>query len=179
MRPRPTKKVVAACTFTISGPDPRCRATPLLIHAIRAIERTHRIARRHRILQKHTHLHGVGEPIGCGATEAMETKDHAHRVGREIIDQLHRVRVADRNVLKAINQQVAAKGDHPATAQPVLLSISKAAMESPSFLGSAAFQNTTSVLARAAVLGKTDEGRGMQTSVMTGKLIPAGTGFKQ
>jgi len=76
-----------------------------------------------------------------------------------------------------INARVTAKGGRPATAQPVLLGITKAALSTDSFLSAASFQNTVKVLAWAAIEGKRDELRGLKENVIIGKLIPAGTGF--
>lgn len=84
----------------------------------------------------------------------------------------------DRIDFENLNQEVIAKGGEPATAEPVLLGITKAALNTESFLSAASFQHTISVLASAAIEGKVDHLRGLKESVIIGKLIPAGTGFK-
>jgi hypothetical protein len=72
-----------------------------------------------------------------------------------------------------------AEGGEPATAQPVLLGITKAALNTESFLSAASFQHTISVLSNAAIEGKRDDLHGLKESVIIGKLIPAGTGFRR
>jgi DNA-directed RNA polymerase subunit beta' len=75
------------------------------------------------------------------------------------------------------NQEVMAEGGEPATATPVLLGVTKAALNTESFLSAASFQHTIKVLAGAALEGKRDELRGLKENVIIGKLIPAGTGY--
>nr|WP_169743597.1 DNA-directed RNA polymerase subunit beta' [Staphylococcus microti] len=67
----------------------------------------------------------------------------------------------------------------PATAKPVLLGITKASLETESFLSAASFQETTRVLTDAAIKGKRDDLLGLKENVIIGKLIPAGTGMKR
>ena len=71
------------------------------------------------------------------------------------------------------------KGGLPATGRPVLLGITKASLETNSFLSAASFQETTRVLTDAAIRGKNDPLVGLKENVIIGKLIPAGTGMKQ
>jgi len=66
-----------------------------------------------------------------------------------------------------------------ATAQPILLGISKVALTTDSFLSAASFQETSRVLIKAAIAGKEDKLRGLKENVIIGKLIPAGTGFRK
>ena len=66
---------------------------------------------------------------------------------------------------------------HEATCSPVLLGISKAALQTDSFLSAASFQETTKVLTEAAIKGKVDNLLGLKENVIIGKLIPAGTGM--
>ncbi len=75
------------------------------------------------------------------------------------------------------NQRVEKMGGKPAEAQPVLLGITKASLETESFLSAASFQDTTRVLTEAATLGKVDYLRGFKENVIMGHIIPAGTGF--
>src|SRR5438876_1164524 len=75
------------------------------------------------------------------------------------------------------NKQVVDKGGKPAEAVPVLLGITKASLETDSFISAASFQDTTRVLTEAATLGKVDRLRGFKENVIMGHLIPAGTGF--
>ena len=87
--------------------------------------------------------------------------------------------LADRYDLEHINADIIEQGGEPATAEPVVLGITKAALNTDSFLSAASFQHTISVLASAAIEGRTDDLIGLKESVLIGKLIPAGTGFGQ
>lgn len=84
----------------------------------------------------------------------------------------------DRLEFEAENERVSAKGGKPAEAAPVLLGITKASLETDSFISAASFQDTTRVLTEAATLGKSDRLRGFKENVIMGHLIPAGSGFK-
>ena len=75
------------------------------------------------------------------------------------------------------NARVEKMGGKPAEAQPVLLGITKASLETESFLSAASFQDTTRVLTDAATLAKVDYLRGFKENVIMGHIIPAGTGF--
>jgi DNA-directed RNA polymerase subunit beta' len=77
-----------------------------------------------------------------------------------------------------LNKQAIAEGRRPAEATPVLLGITKAALETESFISAASFQDTTRVLTEAASLGRTDYLMGFKENVIMGHLIPAGTGFE-
>ena len=85
----------------------------------------------------------------------------------------------DRLDFEAENQRVVEQGGKPAEATPVLLGITKASLETDSFISAASFQDTTRVLTEAATLGKIDRLRGFKENVIMGHLIPAGTGFPQ
>jgi DNA-directed RNA polymerase subunit beta' len=82
----------------------------------------------------------------------------------------------DRQGFLIEKQTVAAQGKKPAEAEPVLLGITKASLETESFISSASFQDTTRILTDAATLGKVDNLKGFKENVITGHLIPAGTG---
>ena len=75
------------------------------------------------------------------------------------------------------NQRVEKMGGKPAEAQPVLLGITKASLETESFLSAASFQDTTRVLTEAATMARVDYLRGFKENVIMGHIIPAGTGF--
>ncbi|EMA6344614.1 DNA-directed RNA polymerase subunit beta' [Bacillus cytotoxicus] len=77
------------------------------------------------------------------------------------------------------NAKVLLEGKQPATARPVLLGITKASLETDSFLSAASFQETTRVLTDAAIKGKRDELLGLKENVIIGKLVPAGTGMNR
>jgi DNA-directed RNA polymerase subunit beta' len=83
----------------------------------------------------------------------------------------------DRLEFERENESVIEKGGKPAEASPVLLGITKASLETDSFISAASFQDTTRVLTEAATLGKSDRLRGFKENVIMGHLIPAGTGF--
>ncbi len=83
----------------------------------------------------------------------------------------------ERHAFQQVNQKAAAEGKRPAAASPVLLGITKAALETESFISAASFQDTTRVLADAATLGRRDYLRGFKENVIMGHLIPAGSGF--
>ena len=77
------------------------------------------------------------------------------------------------------NKKIILEGKRPATGKPILLGITKASLETDSFLSAASFQETTRILTDAAVHGKIDNLNGLKENVIIGKLIPAGTGAKQ
>ena len=76
------------------------------------------------------------------------------------------------------NKEVIIKGKLPAIGKPLLLGITKAALETDSFLSAASFQETTRILTDAAIKGKVDPLAGLKENVIIGKLIPAGTGSR-
>jgi DNA-directed RNA polymerase subunit beta' len=77
------------------------------------------------------------------------------------------------------NEKALKEGKIPATGRPVLLGITKASLETDSFLSAASFQETTRVLTDAAIKGKRDELLGLKENVIIGKLVPAGTGMQR
>jgi len=83
----------------------------------------------------------------------------------------------DKQEFETENQRISEKGGKAAEASPVLLGITKASLETESFISAASFQDTTRVLTEAATLGKIDKLRGFKENVIMGHLIPAGTGF--
>lgn len=82
----------------------------------------------------------------------------------------------DRDVFEEENAKVLAENGTPAQADPVLLGITKASLQTKSFISAASFQETTRVLTEAAVSGKVDHLTGLKENVIVGRLIPAGTG---
>jgi hypothetical protein len=86
---------------------------------------------------------------------------------REVIDLYH---------IKYINQIVTEQKKQPACYVPLLLGITKAALNNPSFISAASFQETTRVLTKAAIEGRIDWLRGLKENIIIGHLIPAGTG---
>ena len=82
-----------------------------------------------------------------------------------------------RQTFLRMNEQMLAEGRRPAEASSALLGITKAALETDSFISAASFQDTTRVLTEAATMGRVDELRGFKENVILGHLIPGGTGF--
>jgi DNA-directed RNA polymerase subunit beta' len=86
--------------------------------------------------------------------------------------------LVDRLALEDVNSEVIEAGGQPASAWPVLLGITKAALNTESFLSAASFQHTIKILSAAAVEGKEDPLLGLKENVILGRLIPAGTGYR-
>jgi DNA-directed RNA polymerase subunit beta' len=86
-------------------------------------------------------------------------------------EQLERARILE------LNDRLASEKKDPATFEPMLLGITKASLQTDSFISAASFQETTRVLTDAAVRGIKDDLRGLKENVIVGRLIPAGTGF--
>jgi DNA-directed RNA polymerase subunit beta' len=98
--------------------------------------------------------------------EITEPGDTTFLVGEQI----------DRDEYEAANAKALADGLRPAEAQAVLQGITKASLQTRSFISAASFQETTRVLTEAAVSGRVDELIGLKENVIVGRLIPAGTG---
>jgi DNA-directed RNA polymerase subunit beta' len=91
---------------------------------------------------------------------------------RELREENSQLRRADKKLIEV-------RDAHPATAQPVLLGITKASLGVQSWISAASFQETTKVLSTAAIEGKTDYLLGLKENVITGHAIPAGTGLRE
>ena len=76
-------------------------------------------------------------------------------------------------------QRVLESGGTPATAEPLLLGITKASLSTESFISAASFQETTKVLTEASIQGKVDRLTGLKENVIMGRLVPAGTGLSR
>ena len=98
--------------------------------------------------------------------EIVEAGDTTFLVGEQV----------DRTEFNRQNNRVSAEGGNPAESLPVLQGITKASLQTSSFISAAAFQETTRVLTEAAVGGRSDGLRGLKENVIVGRLIPAGTG---
>lgn len=85
----------------------------------------------------------------------------------------------DREEFRDMNEKLVAEGRDPAEGVPILLGITKASLQTSSFISAASFQETTRVLTEAAVSGKIDSLVGLKENVIVGRLIPAGTGAAQ
>ncbi len=86
--------------------------------------------------------------------------------------------VIDKSRFRRVNEQLVREGKKPATATPLLLGITKASLQSESFISAASFQETTKVLTEAALSGKVDRLVGLKENVILGHKVPAGTGFR-
>jgi DNA-directed RNA polymerase subunit beta' len=86
--------------------------------------------------------------------------------------------LVDKHVFRRIREKLEADGKMPPTASPIIMGITKASVQSESFISAASFQETTKVLTEAALRGKRDQLRGLKENVILGNLIPAGTGFR-
>ncbi|MDY7041934.1 MAG: DNA-directed RNA polymerase subunit beta', partial [Chloroflexota bacterium] len=86
--------------------------------------------------------------------------------------------LVDRLEFTEVNTRAIEQGGNPASARPMLLGVTKSALNTESFLSAASFQHTIKVLAGAAIEGKCDQLRGLKENVIIGKKIPAGTGFR-
>ncbi|WP_040985109.1 DNA-directed RNA polymerase subunit beta' [Oceanobacillus jeddahense] len=114
---------------------------------------------------------------------------HVEVMVRQMLRKIRVVSSGDTEVLpgsllelhqfKEANHKVFKENAEPATGRPVLLGITKASLETDSFLSAASFQETTRVLTDAAIKGKRDELLGLKENVIIGKLVPAGTGMPQ
>jgi DNA-directed RNA polymerase subunit beta' len=82
----------------------------------------------------------------------------------------------EREEFARVNAQAEEEGVQPAKARPVLLGITKASLQTRSFVSAASFQETTRVLTEASVSGREDRLEGLKENVIVGRLIPAGTG---
>ena len=84
----------------------------------------------------------------------------------------------DKVIFERENRRVMTAGGRPAQAEPILVGITRAALTTESFISAASFQETTKVLTEAAIWGKTDYLVGLKENVITGRVIPAGTGLE-
>jgi DNA-directed RNA polymerase subunit beta' len=101
--------------------------------------------------------------------EIVDVGDTTFIVGQQV----------DKFKFKSENERVTELGGSPSTARPVLLGITRAALNIDSFISAASFQETSRVLTNAAIKGKVDKLRGLKENVIIGHLIPAGTGIRQ
>lgn len=87
--------------------------------------------------------------------------------------------IIEKDVFHKKVKKMEEKGKTPPKAKPILLGISKVALNTDSFLSAASFQQTSKVLIGASLEGKVDPLKGLKENVIVGKMIPAGTGFKE
>lgn len=113
---------------------------------------------------------------------------HIEVIVRQMLQQVRVTAVGDSSFLlgeqvekwrfEEENQKLLEQNEKPATAEPMLLGITKASLSTDSFISAASFQETTKVLSDASVAGKIDYLRGLKENVIMGRLVPAGTGVK-
>ena len=122
-------------------------------------------------------------------SQGVEISDkHVEVIAKRMIDKIRVVDGGDTYLLPGSlvnfheftdgNKKIIIEGKRPATGVPVLFGITKASLETESFLSAASFQETTRILTDAAIRGKVDHLQGLKENVIVGKLIPAGTGIK-
>ena len=166
------------------------------------VEQGEFIHRGHQLIQgsiEPKHLLQVRDSLSVGTYLLAEVQKTYRSQGVEIGDKhievmvrqmLRKVRVMDNGSVDVLpgtlmdiadfekaNEQALLNGEMPATARPVLMGITKASLETNSFLSAASFQETTRVLTDAAIRGKEDHLLGLKENVIIGKIIPAGTGM--
>ena len=123
-------------------------------------------------------------------SQGVDVSDkHIETVIKRMITKIKVIDAGDTNLIEGlsvslrefadINKPVILAGGVPATGKPVMLGITKASLDTDSFLSAASFQETTRILTDAATRGKVDMLNGLKENVILGKLIPAGTGAKQ
>ncbi len=84
--------------------------------------------------------------------------------------------IIDRISFESMNEKIVSEGKNPAKGERVLMGITKASLQTESFISAASFQETTRVLTDAAIRGKVDKLQGLKENVIVGRLVPAGTG---
>ena len=114
---------------------------------------------------------------------------HIEIIVRQMLRQVAVKDVGDSNFLlgehvekwrfEETNTKIVEEGGRPASAEPLLLGITKASLSTESFISAASFQETTKVLSDASVAGKIDHLKGLKENVIMGRLIPAGTGLSE
>ena len=128
------------------------------------------------------------QKVYCSQGVGISDK-HVEIIARRMISRMRIVEEGDSRMLLGTlvsindftenNKELILEGKMPATGRPVMLGITKAALETDSFLSAASFQETTRILTDAAIKGKVDHLQGLKENVIIGKLIPAGTGAKK
>jgi DNA-directed RNA polymerase subunit beta' len=132
--------------------------------------------------------HLVGEVQEVYRLQGVTINDkHIEIIVRQMLRKVRITEPGDTNFLwgeqidkiefESENERVDKMGGKPSEAQPVLLGITKASLETESFLSAASFQDTTRVLTEAATMSRIDYLRGFKENVIMGHIIPAGTGF--
>jgi len=128
--------------------------------------------------------------LGVYAKQAVDLNvKHLEIIIRQMLDKVEILDAGDTEFLpgtlisvaayEEANEKALTEGKVPATVKRVLLGITKASLNTESFLSAASFQETARILTEAAVENKLDPLRGLKENIIIGKLIPAGTGIKK
>ena len=114
---------------------------------------------------------------------------HIETIVRQMLRRVQVTEVGDSNFMlgeqiewwkfREENEQLVAEGQQPASAEPLLLGVTRASLSTDSFISAASFQETTKVLTNAAMAGKIDHLSGLKENVIMGRLISAGTGLSR
>ncbi|MDD8049498.1 MAG: DNA-directed RNA polymerase subunit beta' [Thomasclavelia sp.] len=131
----------------------------------------------------------IHEVQGVYQSQGIEISDkHIEIIVKQMLRKIRIIEGGDTTALPGthvdtqrfteLNEEALKNGKHPAVGRPILLGITKASLETESFLSAAAFQETTRILTDASIKGKIDDLKGLKENVLIGKLIPAGTGLR-
>jgi DNA-directed RNA polymerase subunit beta' len=131
------------------------------------VEKVQAIYRQEGVVVHEKHIEIIARQM-LGKVRITDAGDTKLSQGQEV----------DRSEFLEQNRWVISKGGQPAEAAPILLGITQVAKRTRSFLSAASFQNTNKILTEAAAMAKCDELQGIKECVMTGKIIPVGTGFQ-
>ncbi|MDR1665785.1 MAG: DNA-directed RNA polymerase subunit beta' [Puniceicoccales bacterium] len=166
-----TDDVVKKGQYLTEGPaDPHEILSTLGLHAIQdyLLAEIHKVYRLQGVVINDKHLEIIVSRM-LNKVRIVEPGDSEYFWGEQV----------DRFDFLEANDKIIQAGGQPAEAEPVLLGITKASLETDSFISAASFQETTRVLTEAATLGKVDRLRGFKENVIMGNLIPAGTGMSR
>ena len=138
---------------------------------------------------EHVENYILQEVQGVYRMQGIEISDkHIAIIVKQMLKRLRVVEGGDTTALPGnhltkqqfteLNREVLKEGKHPAVARPILLGITKASLDTDSWLSSASFQETTRILTDASIKGKVDTLEGLKENVIIGHLLPAGTGLR-
>ena len=138
---------------------------------------------------EHVENYILQEVQGVYRMQGIEISDkHIAIIVKQMLKRLRVVEGGDTTALPGnhltkqqfteLNKEVLKEGKHPAVARPILLGITKASLDTDSWLSSASFQETTRILTDASIKGKVDTLEGLKENVIIGHLLPAGTGLR-
>ncbi len=171
------KQIMVMNSDKVSAGDPLTTGTPVLHDILRIMGP--------EVLQKYL-VNAIQEIY---LLQGIDINDrHIELIVRQMLRKVRVVETGDSDFLigdrvdrihfKAVNSLLKAEGKKVASAKPTLMGITLASLDTESFISAASFQETTKILAAAAVEGQVDHLYGLKENVIIGKLIPAGTGVK-